>query len=270
MRNIKKALSIILSFAIALTLSLALFSCGDEPCTSHIDNNGDGVCDNRGCDELVEVNCEDHKDNNNDGICDTVGCGETVEAETVAYTVTVVDTNGDAVVGAVVAISRVNPQATSPDLTTGADGRATANLSKVGGVVRIRATVKSVPMGYLLPTGATTFDEGATEATITVAVENRIAHTIRLVDQDGNALKVAGATVLVCQNECQSPVETDENGVAVVTFEPVPGMYLKVKISNLATLEALGGYRYYKAVDADGYIHFDEGTTELIVELVKR
>ncbi len=270
MRNIKKILSLILSFALVMALSLALFSCGDEKCTSHIDNNGDGICDNEGCGETVDepgVNCV-HTDADQDGVCDL--CGVTDGLERTEYTVTVVDTNGDAVVGAVVAISRVSPQATSPDLTTDNEGKVKASFTKIDGVARIRATVKSVPTGYILPSGATTFDADATSATITVALENKIEHTIRLVDQNGNALNIAGATVLVCQNECQSPVETDENGVAKVSFEPVEGMYLKVKISNLSTLPALEGYQYFKVVDNDGYIHFDEGTTELVVVLVKR
>lgn len=270
MRNIKKILSLILSFALVMTLSLALFSCGGEECTSHVDNNKDGVCDNEGCGATVEVSCNSHTDSDGDGVCDTTGCGEAVEEEMTEYTVTVVDTNGNAVVGAVVAISRVSPQATSPDLTTDTEGKVKTSFSKEEGVVRIRATVKSVPLGYIMPSGATTFDAGATSATITVAVENKIEHTVKLVDQNGNALNIAGASVLICQNECQSPVETDENGVAKVTFEPVEGMYLKVKISNLATLPALSGYQYYKTVDDDGYIHFDEGTTEIIVVLVKR
>lgn len=269
MRNIKKILSLILALSLTLAISLTLFSCGGA-CDAHVDNNGDGVCDNKGCGAAVETECNNHIDNNGDGVCDNANCDATVEVEKTAYTVNVVDTNGNAVVGAVVAVSRVSPQETSPDVETDSTGKAVANLTKVDGVVRVRATVKSVPAGYILPTGASTFDACATSITITVAVENKIEHTIRLVDQQGNALSISGATVLVCQNECQSPVETDANGVAKVSFEPVEGMYLKVKISNLDTLEALSGYQYFKAVDGDGYIHFDEGTTDLVVVLVKR
>lgn len=49
-----------------------------EPCTNHVDNNCDGVCDNEGCDETVTIAHVDEKNNETgangaDGKCDKCG-----------------------------------------------------------------------------------------------------------------------------------------------------------------------------------------------------
>ncbi len=79
MTKVKRLLAFVLTL-VMITLSLApLSSCGDEECTSHVDANGDGVCDNEGCGEIVGGGtCTNHKDNNNDGYCDTPGCNSPV------------------------------------------------------------------------------------------------------------------------------------------------------------------------------------------------
>lgn len=54
------------------TIAMTLTSCGpvEEPCTNHVDADGDGVCDTEGCD--VEVACE-HVDADNSAACDKCG-----------------------------------------------------------------------------------------------------------------------------------------------------------------------------------------------------
>lgn len=57
--NFKRIISAILVVAMLLCSALALASCGgggddSGKCTSHVDNNGDGICDTEGCGEAVE------------------------------------------------------------------------------------------------------------------------------------------------------------------------------------------------------------------------
>ena len=71
-------LRIILVLALVLSLGLMLVSCGDKPCTEHIDENIDGKCDV--CGETVTPEpepCTEHEDTDGDERCDR--CGERVE-----------------------------------------------------------------------------------------------------------------------------------------------------------------------------------------------
>ncbi|MBQ4070878.1 MAG: Ig-like domain-containing protein [Clostridia bacterium] len=244
--NIKRIISLLLVLVLSLGVCVGLASCGEpetEPCTSHVDNDKDGVCDTEGCTEAVTPS----------------------EPEKTAYTVTVLDDEGNAVVGATVEI--LVGSVRSDILTTNTEGKVSAEFDVQGtGTVVARATVKTVPAGYKTPSSAERFSAGETELTVTVEKDRRVAHTVKLVDSEGNALNIAGATVMICQQTCQTPVDTDENGVAVITFEPLP-TYLKVKITNfdydtsdnndIETLDALVGYVYAKDTDAEGYIHFE-------------
>ncbi len=58
----------------------------NEPCTQHVDNNCDGVCDNEGCDETVAINHIDVKNNETqangaDGKCDKCGANMPTTAQ---------------------------------------------------------------------------------------------------------------------------------------------------------------------------------------------
>ena len=81
----RKIIALLLTLIITLGVCVALAACGGTedptPCTKHVDNNGDGVCDTEGCNEAVTPTpppCTEHKDADGNGICDTEGCGETV------------------------------------------------------------------------------------------------------------------------------------------------------------------------------------------------
>ena len=86
--KIRKITALLLTLILTLGVCVALASCGgnEEPtpptaCTTHVDNNGDGVCDTDGCNEAVAPNpppCTNHVDSDGDGVCDTEGCNETV------------------------------------------------------------------------------------------------------------------------------------------------------------------------------------------------
>ena len=45
---------------------------GNPTCNTHVDGNGDYVCDNCG-EPLEDLTCTEHKDNNSDYICDNCG-----------------------------------------------------------------------------------------------------------------------------------------------------------------------------------------------------
>ena len=68
----KRILLIILSIVLLMTVSVFFMSCGDDPieCTEHIDENGDGICDDCGLDAPT---AHAHSDMNADNKCD--GCG---------------------------------------------------------------------------------------------------------------------------------------------------------------------------------------------------
>lgn len=65
---------------VAVLLLLAFVSC-EEPCTDHVDKDGDGKCDACGATVTPDVPplCTEHTDADGDGLCDV--CGATVEAE---------------------------------------------------------------------------------------------------------------------------------------------------------------------------------------------
>ena len=57
MKSLKKALLLMLALALVMTSLFALFSCGEDPCTEHKDENADGKCDV--CGAEVEVKTPD-------------------------------------------------------------------------------------------------------------------------------------------------------------------------------------------------------------------
>lgn len=235
MTNFKKITSFILVLCMVLTLGVFVTSCGGDECTEHKDADTDGKCDACG----AEVEIPDDGDD-----------------EKTAYTVTLKDANNRPVAGAVVTLTTRNY--TSEQLTTDADGKATASLKAVG---YVKATVVSVPDGYIRPTGDVQFDDNKTELTVSVALDTRIAHTITLVDGEGNA--ISGVLVQICEGGvCQTPVATDADGKAVIRFNP-SGEELKARVLSVPT-----GYTRPEGVDSEGYIHVAAGTTEITLTLI--
>ncbi len=83
-----KLLALLLVIIMAVGM-LAACGGGTEPCTSHVDTDNDGFCDNEGCDEPVQKQCTSHTDANSDGKCDN--CGATVTVNCPNH----VDNDGD-------------------------------------------------------------------------------------------------------------------------------------------------------------------------------
>lgn len=79
----KRILCLFLTVLMIFGSLSVLTSCGgDATCTDHVDADGDGICDTKGCGEEVKEEakkCTDHVDANEDGVCDTEGCNEKVE-----------------------------------------------------------------------------------------------------------------------------------------------------------------------------------------------
>lgn len=74
----------LISLLIALLCVSVLFVSCSEECTTHLDADGDGICDTEGCEDTVQLpepeepNCTNHVDANNDKLCDTEGCGTVI------------------------------------------------------------------------------------------------------------------------------------------------------------------------------------------------
>ncbi|MBQ4070876.1 MAG: TlpA family protein disulfide reductase [Clostridia bacterium] len=82
MTRTRRIISLLLAAVMLVLCALPLASCGsddDTPCTSHVDANGDGVCDKEGCGASMGTGtCQNHVDLNGDGVCDREGCNEPV------------------------------------------------------------------------------------------------------------------------------------------------------------------------------------------------
>ena len=232
--NFKKIFSILLVLSLVLSLGMLITSCGDDAsCTDHVDNNSDGKCDT--CEADVGGNAGDGK---------------------TEYSVIVMDVNNRAIPGVVLTLTTRNY--TSEQITTNSEGKATASLKAVG---YVKANIISVPEGYIVSTTEMQFEDGKNTLTVSLALDTRVAHTITLVDNNGNAL--SGVLVQICEGGvCQTPVATDANGKAVIRFNP-SGEELKARVLSVPT-----GYEYPSDVDSEGYIHVSAGTTAITLTLI--
>ena len=174
----KKIISMLLAFVLVFTLGAALVSCSDENA-----DNGNGAGDN------------------NDG-------GSTDTKDT--YTITVKDADGNAVAGVEVAMIKVTATGEMPypgAKETAADGKVSFEV-KAGDW---KVAVEDVPAGYVLPENSFAF----TNKAVTITLESLPTYTIKVVDQNGDA--VVGAGVQMCEKgdsgRCVSYRNpTDENG----------------------------------------------------------
>ena len=232
--NFKKIFSVLLVLSLVLSLGMLITSCGgDDSCTDHVDNDSNGKCDTCGADVGGDANDDKTE-----------------------YSVIVMDVNNRAIPDVVLTLSTRNY--TSSQITTNSDGKATASLKAVG---YVKANIISVPEGYLVSTTEMQFEDDKTTLVISLAADTRVAHTITLVDNNGNA--ISGVLVQICEGGvCQTPVTTDANGKAVIRFNP-SGEELKARVLNLPT-----GYERPGDVDDEGYIHVSAGTTEITLTLI--
>lgn len=232
----KKIISILALVAMLASSFALLTACGgndgsdNEPCVTCVDSDKDGKCD---------------------------VCGGTVEApaQAQAYKVIVKDTDGVKVVGAKVKLITRNSE--SEVAITDENGEVSIEFAILG---YVKASIVEVPDGYIKPTKAEVlFDEGATEATVTVEIDKRVTYTVNVVDENGDG--IVGIMVGICDDEtCKSPTSTNAAGTATFKLEIVG----KAKVQFIM----LEGYEITSHTpDSSGYVHFEDGATEITITL---
>ncbi len=171
--------------------------------------------------------------------------------ETTTYTINVVDKSGAPVKDAVCYVSIDG--AAKGEKKTDADGKATWELT-AGKVATV--TLKSVPAQYKKGTANATTDVlltgGATAYTFEVT--KLLAFTLRLVDENGDA--VEGANVQICygaSGTCYKPANTDEYGEYKVYLDT--DELVKAKINSVPT--------GYVNPTGEEYTYFESGSFEL-------
>ena len=233
----KKIISIFALVAMLVSSFALMTACGGdsdggvtEPCTTCVDSNTDGKCD---------------------------VCGGDVQApaQKEVYTVIVKDADGVKVAGAKVKLTTHGGKE-SAVATTNANGEVTLEIAAVA---YVKAVVVEVPDGYVKPTKDVLFDEGATEAVVILEIDTRVTYTVNIVDEAGNGIE--GIMVGICDDlGCKTPVSTGANGVA--TF--------KIEVTGAAKVQfiMLEGYEITSHTQDDaGYVHFEDGATEITITL---
>lgn len=181
------------------------------------------------------------------------------EATTKTFTVTVLDGDNNPVEGVKLILT---DNKTYPSVTTGNDGKASAEFAD-GSTVSVM--VATVPSGYVKPTATSgvyhgAFAKNSTELTLRVEKErdNKVEYTVKVVDQNGDA--VVGISVQLCYNGiCAPAVATNADGE--ITTKLAADTVVDVK------LYAIDGYTL-PAANANGY-HATSGETEIIIEITK-
>ena len=244
----KKIIALVLSLALTLGAVFALASCGEpEPaaCTSHKDNDGDGVCDNEGCGKNMPS---------------TPPASENA----VEYEITVTDESGNGVAGVVVAVE--TRDGVSEDFTTDANGKAIVTMEiESEGYVTAYAVVKEVPQGYKLPDSELIEDDKA--EFVLEAATLPTEFTVKLVDADGKPLALSGFEIQLCHDSgcIKFPGKTDANGEIKYSASVPEGSELKIEITNIDAQ----GYNYVDTLKG-GYIVFPAGTTVLEIKIAPK
>lgn len=207
---LKKIISMLLALTLVFTLGVALVSCTDDS----------GNNDNAG--------------NNNGG--DNTDVKET-------YVVTVKDSAGNAVSGVEVSMIKVTATTEMPypgaKKETAEDGKASFEVKQ--GTWKV--SVEDVPAGYVLPEDNFSF----TDKAVTITLESLPTYTIKVVDQDGNA--VVGANVQMCKK--------GEAGVCVAFKKPTNDKGESSMQINEASYEAQVTSVPEGYAKPDGYFDFE-------------
>ncbi|MDE6294185.1 MAG: hypothetical protein K2L88_06160, partial [Clostridiales bacterium] len=144
-----------------------------------------------------------------------VACGDdTSEDKSVAYTVTV--TAGDAAAEGVTVTVKKGSAILGTPKKTDKDGKAVFKLAKADGYTVVLA---NLPEGYELPEGATL--EFDANRNLVVALSEKFAYTVKLVNPDGTAFTAEGVTVGICtlEGNCLNPVALGADGIVKIEAE---------------------------------------------------
>ncbi len=240
--KMKKIVLLLLTIALSLSSLLALASCGggSKDCKEHVDADNNGKCDN--CDASVE--------------------------KKFTYTVTFKDQKGEPISGVKMTISDMNIAATSSvfaDKETDENGKATLELDAENKDLGIM--IKSVPSDCTKPATVSGIYHAlfGSKTDIEVVLNREIVemtkYTVKIVDQNGDAVK--DVTFQICHGEnCfPCPDATNASGEASMEFaSSIASESLMVKI-----LSVPDGYAK-PAGDADGY-HASFGANESTVTI---
>lgn len=191
---------------------------------------------------LCLISCGDDTDGGDE-------TGGTQTPEKTTYTVTVTDDSGNPVKDAIVFINGM-------PFPSDNEGKITYTTAK-----QITATVNNAPTGYEYDKLGVeqSFDaNGNLSIVLTKKAQAGTKYTIRVVDQNGDA--VVGAKVQMCESEnegiCLIPVTTDESGEAFYTAEEKG---YKAALTSLPE-----GYEQI----SEGYVYFEDGVAVIVVNKI--
>ncbi len=225
----KKTISLLLLLSICLVSAFALVSCGEEPPAPSEGDNPTPPADNK-----------------------------------VSYTVTVKDSDGNAVAGVKLMVS--DGSSLFLNAETGADGKATVKSDNENASLGVMIT--SVPSGYEKPTATSgvfhAMFGNQKEVTVTISKPSveTITYTVRIVDQNGNA--VEGVEVQICHSVCVQCPLTDADGV---TTKELPASVAEGTL-KVGILDVPDGYTKPEATVEGGYhatIAPDEQTVTITI-----
>lgn len=228
----KKIISLLLTLVMLIGVAVSVASCGGD--SGNGGENGGQTGGSGG---------EGDQTGGNGGVTETG----------VDYTVTVTDTDGNALSG--ISLKFTYGKNETEVKTTDANGKVTAKIDTLSDVV-----VEFVDLvGFDKPKkSARTFDDDVTE--LTVALTRLQSYTVKVVDENGAA--VSGVSVQICHSVCLLPMDTDENGTVVRYFNTET----KVKVSIASVPD---GYAIPDSIEEfDGlpvHAYFTDGETEVTV-----
>lgn len=208
---------------------------------------------------LTLTSCKKNKDKKED---ETKNDEKTTQTTGKNYTVTVVNEDGAPLSGVKLILTDKKDY---PNLVTDANGKASTQLAGD----KIYVMVVTPASGYEKPTATIdnvyhgVFSKDSTELTITLPSKetNKVAYTVTVVDQYGNAVKNVGIQLCPGGVCLADDFTTDEYGE--ITAQIAPGKEVNVKL-----LSAPNGYSLPNAVD--GYHGtIVAGETEIIIEIIK-
>lgn len=132
----------------------------------------------------------------------------------VNYTVTVTDTDGNPIKGAVITFSPKGSM--SVPFSTDEEGKASYKTNK-----EMTAVVTSVPKGYECAQlgKSLSFDQDGKASVVVSKVEVELYFIIKVVDEEGNP--ISGVIVQMCDDggSCRKPVTTGDDGTAGYAYE---------------------------------------------------
>ncbi len=233
MRNSKRILCLLLVFSLMLCIPAIFAGC----------NSGEGK-DTSGSNNTEQPTSTTSANNDN------------------AYTVTIVDNEGNPVSG--VSLMITNTTDVFKDGTTDSNGKFSAEVTGTN----LGVMIVNVPDGYEKPAATNgvlhaMFENGkSVSVTVNKKANTKVTYTVKVVDQNGDA--VEGATLQLCPNgTCLADnFTTDANGAC--TKDLSPNLPVDVKIVTLPD-----GYTKPEALNNGYHAKIEAGEAEVTITVTK-